>query len=535
VPEVPLNLAIVAQTLGKVSLNWEDTSENETGFRIQRKIGTGVFEDLATVPEDVNFFGDFTVVEFKNYTYRIVAYNSNGDSAYSNEILAAIPFASPRLLSGEAINSYEVHLNWEDTSLVETGYRLERKSAQGNYVTIGIYRSNTTQAIDDSVEPGTTYSYRVFAVKNGSDSLPSILVNITTPNLPAPVAPTGLQLKALSDTSVSISWTDNSNNEEGFRIFRKEVSSEVWIEIGEVISDVNLFVDTKAIAGVNYSYRVSAFNQSGVDSPVESEFMIPVPGRLVNISTRGLVETGDNVMIGSFIIQGDGPKTVYIRGIGPSISSSVNASILEDPELTLVSGVDLNRPIAYNDDWRDIDEKTILDIGLPPSIDRESAIVIKLQPGAYSAILSGVDFTSGFGLIEIYEIDFSKNIRMVNISTRSFVQEGDKRMIGGFVVRGDTPTRVFIKASGPSLPSTIENRLADPVVELFSGQERIDINDNWEQSSRIAEIFASGIAPSSSNEAAIVATLEPGPYTAIVGGANGSSGYSLLEIYYYPE
>ena len=98
----------------------------------------------------------------------------------------------------------------------------------------------------------------------------------------------------------------------------------------------------------------------------------PVPGRLINISTRGLVETGDNVMIGSFVIQGNGPKTGYIRGIGPSISSFINDSILQDPEVTLVSGADLNRPVAYNDDWRDIDEKTIQDLGLPPPMDRES-------------------------------------------------------------------------------------------------------------------------------------------------------------------
>jgi hypothetical protein len=161
----------------------------------------------------------------------------------------------------------------------------------------------------------------------------------------------------LSDTSISITWIDNSNNEEGFRIYRKEVSDEVWIEIGEVVADVNLFVDNDLIAGVNYSYRVSAFNQSDSGIPIDTNFIIPVPGRLINISTRGLVETGDNVMIGSFVIQGNGPKTGYIRGIGPSISSSINDSILQDPEVTLVSGADLNRPVAYNDDWRDIDEK----------------------------------------------------------------------------------------------------------------------------------------------------------------------------------
>jgi hypothetical protein len=301
------------------------------------------------------------------------------------------------------------------------------------------------------------------------------------------------------------------------------------------VADVNLFVDTSALPGVSYSYQVFAFNGGGEDIPAEYEFRIPIAGRLINISTRGLVEAGDNVMIGSFIVQGDGPKTVLIRGIGPSLAPSMNVPVLNDPEVTLVSGINLNNPIAYNDDWRDTDEAGILETGLPPGFESELALVIKLQPGAYSAILSGVNFTTGFGLIEVYEMDYSKNIRIVNISTRCFVQTDDKRMIGGFVVLGDSPARVFIRASGPSLSASIENRLIDPTLELYAGQEILASNDNWQENENIGLIIDSGIPPTSLDEPAIVATLEPGTYTAVVGGANNSSGYSLLEIYDYPE
>lgn len=534
-PSSPENLTVVSQEIGVVGLSWTDTSDVEAGFTIQRKIGGSNFEDLVSVNENVTFYNDSSVTELKSYTYRVLSYNSGGSSPVSSEVQVAVPLAIPRSFEGEAVSSNSVFLSWEDVSRIESAYRVERKESEGDFETVVLLGANSTEFSDSSVAPKSTYSYRVFAMKEGTVSEATNVINVTTPNIAVPNVPTELRVIALSETSVSITWKDNSDNEDGFQVFRKTEEGGVWVDIGEVVPDVNMFVDDQAISGVNYSYRVSAFNEGGAGEEVETDFIIPVAGRLINISTRGLVESGDNVMIGSFIIQGDGPKTVLIRGIGPSIASSINAPVLNDPELTLVSGADLNRPIAYNDDWRDTDEQRIIDVGLPPSNKLESAIVVQLEPGAYSAILSGVNYTTGFGLIEVYEVDYSKNIRVVNISTRSFVQEGDKRMIGGFIVNGDTPTRVYIRASGPSLPASIENRLADPILELFSGKERIDINDSWQESPRIGEIVATGIAPTNEKEAAIVATLDPGSYTAIVGGANDSVGYSLLEIYYYPE
>lgn len=534
-PSAPSMLEIASQSAGVVSLSWQDNSLLEAGFKIQRKSANGSFEDLATVNENVTFYNDDTVAETQTYQYRVFGYNAAGNSEFSNESEAFVPFAAPQLLVGDALASTQVQLTWVDSSKIETGYRVERKTESGGFEVIGSIGVNSILYLDAGVIANSTYSYRVIAIRSGAESLPSNIVNVTTPNIPLPEAPTGLQVEALSDTSTSLVWTDNSENEMGFRIYRRVASEGVWVEIGAVEADVNLFVDTNALPGVNYSYRITAYNAGGMDSPAESDFRIPIAGRLINISTRGLVENGDNVMIGSFIVQGDGPKTILLRGIGPSISSAIDAPILNDPEITLVSGADLNNPIAYNDDWKDTDEAGVIASGLPPQFDTESALVIRLQPGAYSAILSGVDYSTGFGLLEVYEVDYAKNIRLVNISTRSFVQEGDKRMIGGFVVDGDTPTRVFIRATGPSLPDDIENRLPDPVIELYAESERIGFNDNWLESDQIGDIIATGIPPTNESEAALVATLEPGAYTAIVGGAGESSGYSLLEIYYYPE
>ena len=491
---------------------------------------------MVTLNENVTYFNDDTVEERQSYTYRVLAFNLGGETTPSNEASADIPFAPPQLLEGSATAFSQVELTWVDASSVETAYRIERRTGDDSWTFVGEIGEDSEIFLDSSPLADTTYSYRVIALWNGLESEPSNIVNVTTPNVPLPNGPSNLSIESLSPTSIALSWQDNSDNELGFRIFRKELNGGVWVEIAEVAADVNLFVDETAVAGINYAYSVAAFNDAGSDEPIENEFRNPIAGRLINISTRGLVETDDNVMIGSFIIRGDGPKTVLIRGIGPSLEGQINAPVLNDPQLTLVSGADLNNPIAYNDDWRDTDEAGIIAAGLPPSEDAESALVVRLDPGPYSAILSGVNYSTGFGLVEVYEVDYSKNIRIINISTRSFVQPDDKRMIGGFIIRGDTPARVFIRVSGPSLSGSIENRLVDPTLELYGdGEEPIFSNDNWKDSPQIGDIIFSGIPPTDDREPAIVATLEPGGYTAVVGGANNSSGYSLLEIYDYPE
>jgi hypothetical protein len=318
-PEAPSGLEGASQTVGIVSLAWIDNSSIESGFRIQRKVGAGEFADFASVNQNTTLFNDSTVSEIQTYRYRIVSYNNVGDSATSNEVFVRIPFAAPNQLVATATAPDTVTLRWVAPSLIETGYRIQRKTSFGSWENVGQLGADSLSFIDNGTQADTTYSYRVVALLSNLESGPSNVVNVTTPNIVPPNAPSDLLIESLSETSISIAWTDNSSNEDGFRILRKEVSSGVWIEIASLAADVNLFVDNSVLPGVSYSYQVFAFNGGGEEVPAESEFRIPIAGRLINISTRGLVEAGDNVMIGSFIIQGDGPKTVLIRGIGPSI------------------------------------------------------------------------------------------------------------------------------------------------------------------------------------------------------------------------
>jgi uncharacterized repeat protein (TIGR03803 family) len=249
------------------------------------------------------------------------------------------------------------------------------------------------------------------------------------------------------------------------------------------------------------------------------------PGAAGNISTRLRVGTGDNVLIGGFIVTGTEAKKVIIRGIGPSLPLSGQ---LADPFLELhdASGA----TIASNDNWVDSpDKQAIIDSTIPPSNDKEAAIVRTLDPGAYTAILRGVGSATGIALVEVYDLDQTVDSRLANISTRGFVETDDDVMIGGFIVIGDLPTRVLVRAIGPSLP--VDGALTDPTLELYDASGTlVAANDNW-QSDQQADIIATGVPPTNDKESAIVATLDPGSYTAVVRGVNNTTGVALVEAY----
>ena len=257
--------------------------------------------------------------------------------------------------------------------------------------------------------------------------------------------------------------------------------------------------------------------------------VVPTPGKLANVSTRLNVGTGEDVLIGGFIISGDAPKKVIIRGLGPSLPPEIGP--LQDPRLSLfVAGSD--QPIAENDNWRSHQEEAIVATGIPPSDGRESAIVRSLDPGVYTAVLRGVDDTTGVGLVEIYDLQAQPNTYLVNISTRGFVQAEDSVMIGGFIITGGVPKRVILRALGPSLNNqNVSNGLQDPTLQLRDRDGALVYeNDQW-QSDQEEEIRATGVAPSDEREAAMVRTLSPGSYTAILQGKNGSTGVGLFEAY----
>jgi uncharacterized repeat protein (TIGR03803 family) len=255
---------------------------------------------------------------------------------------------------------------------------------------------------------------------------------------------------------------------------------------------------------------------------------------LLNISTRSQVLTDNKVLIGGFIITGTAPKRVIIRGIGPSLNGV--GVTLQDPMLELHQGI---VTIAFNDDWRE-HEAEVQATTIPPTNDLESAIVATLAPGPYTAILQGKNNGTGVGVVEVYDLDQTATSKLANISTRAFVDTGNNVMIGGLIVSGGVgggTARVILRAIGPSLSASgIQGALQDPNLELHDASgTTIAANDNWklrpDGSSQQGEIEATGVPPVNDSESALVQTLAPGNYTAIVRGTGTTSGIAVVEAY----
>jgi hypothetical protein len=249
---------------------------------------------------------------------------------------------------------------------------------------------------------------------------------------------------------------------------------------------------------------------------------------LANISTRLRVQTGDNAMIGGFIITGTAQKTLLVRGIGPSLPLS---GALADPYIEVYGPS--GEFLATNDNWRDATTRPeIIGSGLAPANDLEPALWGILDPGAYTVVVRGKSNATGIGLFEVYDLDQTVDSSLGNISTRGFVGTGDEVMIGGTIVAGGVPARVLFRAIGPSLTNFgLPNALENPLLELYDGNGGlIATNYDWRDTQE-AEIIATGLPPSNNLESAIVRDLAPGPYTAIVRGTSNTTGVALVEVY----
>ena len=249
------------------------------------------------------------------------------------------------------------------------------------------------------------------------------------------------------------------------------------------------------------------------------------PPTLANISTRAVVGTGSNVLIGGFIVTGTESKRVIIRGVGPSLSlpgKMLNPTV----ELHNAAGA----TIGFNDDWgQSANSAAIAGSGVAPTNPNEPAILMDLAPGSYTAVLSGTNQTTGIAVVEIYDLDSAADSKLANISTRVLVQAGDAALIGGLIVVGQSSAVVIVRAIGPSL--SVPGAMADPTLELRDATGAlVASNDNW-RSTQEAAIAETGVAPARDAESAIVTSLLPGSYTAIVRGANGTTGVAVVEVY----
>ena len=285
-----------------------------------------------------------------------------------------------------------------------------------------------------------------------------------------------------------------------------------------------------------FSYRYPAPNCGTIYRalPVHLEnTKFPAVGpEALNLSTRGIVSRGDDVLINGFIIAGNGPKTVILRALGPSLAGVGVSGALPDPGLSLYNSS--GSLIATNDNWQtDRGSAYMAQNGFAPTNPAESATLQTLMPGAYTAVVRGRNGSEGVSLAEIYDLSPVSSSKLKNMSTRGSVGTGDNVLISGFIIGDVGSATVVVRVLGPSLAAFgVSRPLSDPVLTIYDSKgSAIVTNDNWHDNVNWVDVQKNGLAPPNALESAIVLHLPAGTYTAVVRGANGAIGNALVEVY----
>jgi hypothetical protein len=411
----------------------------------------------------------------------------------------------------------------------------------------------------NNVQTSAGGSYTV-VVTNSAGSVTSTAATLTVnaPTAGAPAAPDKAGAFASDAATVTLSWLPPSTGSAPSS-YKIERATNDTFTTGLVSfatqGAVTSYNDATATAGTTYFYRISSVNGSASSAPTAA-LSVRTPAsvgasaaRFVNIATRAYCSTGNNVTIGGFVIGGPDPKRVLIRAVGPSLVAQgiAAAEVLGDPVVELHHGADI---IARNDNWGDnanAGEITTVgaQIGANPlsgTDTKSSALLTTLQPGVYSFIVSGAAGSSGIVLLEVYDADAAPgSARFVNIATRADATTGNGVTIGGFVIGGNGPKNVLIRAVGPTLTTqglAAGEVLTDPVIELHQGAAIIAVNDDWSTNAEAnaivtngARIGATPIDVADARSSALLLRLLPGVYSFIASGKSSGSGVVLVEVY----
>ena len=338
------------------------------------------------------------------------------------------------------------------------------------------------------------------------------------------LALTGSLFQGISEASGGTTQ-DSSSNYPVVQLRSLDSGQVAFLPVDPTAGWSNTAFTSVPVSGFPFGPVSVTVYTNGIPSAAKYLVFAPVT-ELANISSRLRVETGDNALFGGFIVTGTQPKKIILRVIGPSLPF---ADKLADPILELHDSS--GTLLETNDNWVDSPNKqAIIDSTIPPPNNLESAIVRTLTPANYTAIVRGVNNGTGIGVIELYDLDTSANSKFANISTRGFVQSGDNVLIAGTIVIGQSSQKVIIRALGPS--TGVPGAMADPTLELHDGNGALlEANDNWVDSPNKQAIIDSTIPPPNNLESAIVRTLTPANYTAIVRGVGGSTGIAVVEVY----
>ena len=358
---------------------------------------------------------------------------------------------------------------------------------------------------------------------------------------------------ALVSTSVFasqliVSWDDNSTSETGFKVERS-LDGANFTAIATVPADTTSFTDTGVVAATSYWYRVCAYNAtttsaySNVTSgtvpatvtPVPP--VAPVPGRLASVSAQAVSTSwGSGALRLDFGIVG-GSKSMLLRGIGPGLAAYTTAALSSDPAMQLLDG---STVLNQNDNWGGSStlSDTFQRVGAfaISSTSKDAAILTSLPAKTYSATVTGKN--TGTAMAEIYDADATGTVqgRLATVYARGQVGKGAAALITGFVILGDTPLRVLVRAVGHSL-NGLQGLLSNPQLDIYRGTTLLQHNDNWGGTSAFKTLFqqvGASTLSQNSTDSAIDITLAPGTYSAVVSGVNGTTGLARIEFYTIP-
>jgi len=454
---------------------------------------------------------------------------TNGESAIA--VGAAEPAAPPSI--ADQPSSIETFMGEEVTlSVVATGQGpfLYQWYLNGE----AIAGATESALIMSNVNEASTGEYSV-TITSPIGQIESSFANLSISELP--------ELPAMVDQPLGyIAVMGEEAILDGRAVANTPISYQ-WYKNGEAIpgETAETLTIPQAVRDDEGSYYLVATNAFGSVQSEVAEILV-TDQRMVNISTRAHVGTGANVLIAGFAIGGTEKKTVLIRGVGPSLQQFGLDGYLENPVLSLHGANGLiseNAGWASNPDQAEIQSaaQSVGAFSLSTNSD-DAVMLVELDPGLYSAIVSGGDNSTGIALVEIYEVGENLS-RLVNISSRAFVGTHSEVVIPGVVVVGDLPTDILVRAIGPSLEQfQVAGVLEHPILEVLNAAgEVIATNDGWNGLSAISEASASvGAFPidSESQDAAMLISLETGLYTLRISGEEGTTGVALVELYTLP-
>jgi len=358
----------------------------------------------------------------------------------------------------------------------------------------------------------------------------------------------------LNDNNPPENVTNNSWTLPGVVVDAADFQSEDWTQLARPRTAGN------ELPGVTFMHLTEGSDLAGLGAfdPPSAPLS---DARLLNLSTRALCQTDDNVLILGFVVQGTGTKRLLMRAVGPELAAFAISNPLPDPQMILVRQSDRST-VAANDNWADntnaADIVTAAASAWAFSLDAGSAsatLLMDLTAGAYTIVSSGNSATGsvleGVAIVELYEISppvgTTDDTRLVNLSTRGFVGVGGDIMIPGFVVSEEGSRTFLIRAVGPTLEDfSVTGTLSDPILRIYqrnnaTGNEAVILaNNNWGENGDADEIRDAAAAVHAfallegSADAACLVTLPSGPYTVHASGVGGATGVALVEVYLVP-